>query len=115
VVGPPPGGILGELELKDVVQVVDLTFFLYDVVRSGAVLGEDIPDIDSRELQHFDWNAREALNEYLAVVQALGLRKRSELIGYLESHQDAQRLLDWLRDRDRRWEEYRLSGREKAS
>lgn len=86
-------------------------FFMYDQIRSTAVHGETPPDIDSKQHRRFDWNAREALNEYLIFARDRALRKRSEVIRALESHERADQLLKWLRDRDPRWESFSLQKR----
>jgi hypothetical protein len=81
-------------------------FYLYEQVRSSAVHGSEPPPVDPKEHRSFDWSARTALNEYLSLVRVNALRRQSELIQFLENHEEAPKLLDWLRARDERWDTY---------
>jgi hypothetical protein len=81
-------------------------FFFYDQVRSGAVHGELPLQLDDGEYRIFDWNARQALNEYLKFARDLGFTRRSEVRTALETDPKAPELLEWLRSQDPRWLRY---------
>ncbi len=73
------------------------TFFLYDVVRSAAVHGEVVPDVDWDLVDKFAWDVRTALSQYLAYASAHNFTKQSQLVAALDAHPDRLRLAEWLR------------------
>jgi hypothetical protein len=81
-------------------------YYLYDEVRSYAVHGSEPPDVSSDERSSFDWDVRLALNEYLTFSRRLQLKKQSQVVAALHGHKDAAEVLEWLRERDRRWEDF---------
>ena len=74
------------------------TWFLYDRVRSGAVHGEDAPDVDWRVVHSFAWDVRRTLNQYLTVAEEQRLAKRGRLLRFLDQHEDRPKLIAWLRE-----------------
>ncbi len=73
------------------------TWFLYDEVRSGAVHGEDVPDLDSDEVQQFSWSVRRSLNQFVSLAADHGLQKRGALLKLLDRSPDQAELISWLR------------------
>ena len=66
----------------------DECWYLYDRVRSGAVHGEDAPDVDEGVLTRFTSSVRQTLDSYLTLANRQGFQKRSRLLRYLAEHQD---------------------------
>ncbi len=58
---------------------------LYEQVRSAAVHGSEPPKVPKDELDAFAWDARRALNEFLAYARAEGLVKRARVLRALDS------------------------------
>ena len=73
------------------------TLLLYDEVRSGAVHGEDVPDVTWEDALRFEWAVRDALGNYLTLARAEGLSRRGRLLRCLDEHGDRPDLIDWLR------------------
>jgi hypothetical protein len=69
------------------------TYDLYDRVRSAAVHGSFSPGVNGETALTFTDDVRDALDEYLALGEELGLRKRSELIRVLDSHPQRRELI----------------------
>jgi hypothetical protein len=90
-------------------------FYLYDQVRSSAVHGENPPVVDPRDYSTFDWDARRALNQFLAFARNRGLRSRTDVIAALEGHPEALALLENLREADPRWRSFEPRGISKAA
>lgn len=72
-------------------------FDLYDGARSGAVHGEVRPEISEQEINAFAWDARIALNEYLAYAQRIGATKRKDVRASLENEPQATEMIAWIR------------------
>jgi hypothetical protein len=72
------------------------TWFLYDRVRSGAVHGENVPDIDEDTLRSFEWTVRDSLNQYLTLARDAGIRRRGKLLQMLSDHPDRPKLAEWV-------------------
>ncbi len=73
------------------------TWLLYDKVRSGAVHGEDIPEVDWDTVHSFAWVVRRALNQYLTFARQHKLIRRGRLLKLLDEHPDRPKLIGWLR------------------
>lgn len=73
------------------------TWFLYDRVRSGAVHGENAPDVTWKDVQSFALDVRRTLNQYLTVTKEQKFAKRGRLLGFLDRHEDRPKLVVWLR------------------
>jgi hypothetical protein len=73
------------------------TWFLYDRVRSGAVHGEDAPNLEWETVQSFAWDVRKTLNQYLTVAKEQGFTRRGRLLRFLDEHADRPQLIAWLR------------------
>jgi hypothetical protein len=74
------------------------TWFLYDRVRSGAVHGEDAPDVDSKIVQRFAREVRRTIDQYLTLADRQHFARRSRLLTFLDKHEDRLKLTTWLRD-----------------
>jgi hypothetical protein len=72
------------------------TWFLYDQVRSGAVHGENVPDIDEDTLRRFEWTVRDSLNQYLTLARDAGIGRRGKLLQMLRDHPDRPKLTEWV-------------------
>jgi hypothetical protein len=79
------------------------TLFLYDDVRSGAVHGEDAPQVDDDTSDRLEWTVRDALAQYLKVARENGFTKRAQLRRFLNEHPDRAKLEDWLRTNAGPW------------
>lgn len=79
------------------------TLFLYDEVRSGAVHGEDAPQVDDDTADRLEWTVRDALAQYLKVARENGFTKRAQLRRFLNEHPDRGKLEDWLRTNAGPW------------
>jgi len=73
------------------------TWFLYDRVRSGAVHGDDAPDVEWKVVQSFAWDVRLALNQYLKVAHEQHFVRRGRLLNFLDTHAERLELIAWLR------------------
>ena len=74
----------------------NLTFRLYDEVRSGAVHGEDAPVIDWDIVHRFAGTVRWTLNQYLKYAHEHGFQRRGRLLRALDTHPDRPQLVEWL-------------------
>lgn len=74
------------------------TWFLYDRVRSGAVHGEDVPDVEWKIVQSFARDVRKLLNQYLRLAEDQHFGRRGRLLKFLDEHPDRPRLIAWLRE-----------------
>ena len=72
------------------------TWFLYDRVRSGAVHGENVPDIDEDTLRTFERAVRDSLNQYLTFAKDAGIKRRGMLLQRLRDHPDRPKLTAWV-------------------
>jgi hypothetical protein len=73
------------------------TWLLYDRVRSGAVHGEDVPEVSWEMARDFSWVVRRTLNQYLTVVDGERIVRRGRLLKLLAEHPDRPKLIEWLR------------------
>ena len=73
------------------------TWFLYDVVRSAAVHGEDVPEVSWEMVASFAHVVRRALNQYLQVAADQRITKRGRLLRFLDQHSDRPQLIAWFR------------------
>jgi hypothetical protein len=75
------------------------TWFLYDRVRSGAVHGEDVREVDWDTVHSFARVVvvRQALNQFLTFVREQKATKRGRLFRLLDEHPDRPKLIAWLR------------------
>jgi hypothetical protein len=73
------------------------TYFLYDQVRSGAVHGEDAPEVSWDIVHSFAGDVRGALNQYLTYADEQGFQRRGRLLKALDEHPDRPQLVAWLR------------------
>jgi hypothetical protein len=84
-----------------------ITWFLYDKVRSGAVHGEEVPELSGRVTSGVEWSVRDVLNQYLSLAKKHGLTKRSQLLRLLDTHPDRPALVAWLRENGGpQWDKY---------
>jgi hypothetical protein len=74
------------------------TWFLYERVRSGAVHGEDAPDVDRKVVQRFAWDVRRTINQYLTLAEEQHFARRGRLLTFLDEHEDRPKLIAWLRE-----------------
>lgn len=74
------------------------TWLLYANIRSAAVHGEHVPDVDEATVRSFEWTVRNTLNEYLTLARDRGLTSRRALLKVLRNHPDRPKLIEWLRD-----------------
>jgi hypothetical protein len=86
----------------------EMVYFLYEEVRSSAVHGSEALEVDHSALVSFDWSVRRALNEFLEFAEANTCMRRSQVLQRLHGHPDAGRILEWLRERDGRWNEFEI-------
>jgi hypothetical protein len=83
------------------------TYLLYDEVRSAAVHGEQVPQIGRQEVDAFELDVREAINEFLTFARSRNLVKRSKVRDALDADSRRQKLADQLAKEDpRRWNAY---------
>lgn len=73
------------------------TWWLYAQVRSVAVHGGEPTPVDRRTVESFGWAVRLMLEGVVAIARDQGLTRRVQLRRYLNSHDDADQLRDWLR------------------
>jgi hypothetical protein len=93
------------------------TWFLYDRVRSGAVHGEDTPDVEPKIVHSFAWDVRKALNQYLALAEGQHFTRRGHLLSFLDQHPHRPQLIAWLRQNGGQiWTDYldHLEGADKS-
>jgi hypothetical protein len=84
-----------------------ITWFLYDKVRSGAVHGEEVPELSWRVTSGVEWSVRDVLNQYLSLAKKHGLTKRNQLLRLLDEHPDRPALIAWLRENGGpQWDKY---------
>lgn len=76
----------------------DTTWFMYDQIRSAAVHGEDVSDVDEATVQSFEWSVRDTLNDYLRFTGDNQLVRRGKLIRQLREHPDVPKIIEWLRN-----------------
>ena len=76
------------------------TYLLYDEVRSAAVHGEAVRDVDWRVVNKVTWDVRRALHEFLELAERLGVTTRRRLLAALHEHQQRAALIDWIKARD---------------
>lgn len=76
----------------------DTTYILYDRVRSGAVHGEDVPEVTWDMVRDFRWTVRNVLLQYIEYARAQRFTRRSRLIEALNNYDDKPKLVQWLRD-----------------
>jgi hypothetical protein len=82
-------------------------WFLYEKVRSAAVHGEDVPEIDDKVLTSLAWDVRGTLERYLEVAASQGFQKRSRLLRFLDEHDDQALAVTWLRENGgEHWEKF---------
>lgn len=74
-----------------------VTWFLYNDVRSVAVHGGKLPNVEPTDTSRFMSTVRTTFNEYLAVAYARSFTNRSQLLAFLDHHDDKPLLDDWLR------------------
>jgi len=74
-----------------------VTWFLYDKIRSGAVHGEEVPELDWQVTSGVEWSVRDVLNQYLSLAKQRKLTKRGKLLKLLDEHPDRGALISWLR------------------
>jgi hypothetical protein len=79
------------------------TFFFYADVRSGAVHGEDAPDVDWDMVHGFASTVRWTLTQYLRYSRANGIHRRGKLLRALDVHADRAQLIDMLRANGGPW------------
>ncbi|WP_191247093.1 hypothetical protein [Amycolatopsis deserti] len=83
------------------------TLWLYSDVRSHAVHGASMPEVDQTTLRGFAFDVRLALREYLTLARTLGVTKRSKLLAAIDNHPDRAELIDLLeRFGGDRWSDY---------
>jgi hypothetical protein len=74
-----------------------VTWFLYDKIRSGAVHGEEVPELAWQVTSGVEWSVRDVLNQYLDFAKQHGLTRRGKLLKLLDEHPDRRALIAWLR------------------
>lgn len=83
------------------------TYLLYDQVRSAAIHGEEPPVVSQREVDAFAWDARRALNEFLAFAAAKDLTSRKRVRAALDADPKRDELLTALVEQDpRSWKAF---------
>ena len=76
----------------------NVTYLLYGEIRSAAVHGGTVPDVDWDLVQRFAAEVRDVLTQYLTVIADKGFTKRSQLLRYLDQHPDRPQLVAWFRE-----------------
>jgi hypothetical protein len=85
----------------------DVTFLQYDQVRSYAVHGELPPTVTLGQASDFEWAVRDTLDQYLTVASEHGFTQRKELLNLLDSYENRDALVTWIRDNcSTEWTEY---------
>jgi hypothetical protein len=74
-----------------------VTWFLYDKIRSGAVHGEEVAELDWQVISGVEWSVRDVLNQYLDLARRWKLTRRGKLLKLLDEHPDRKALITWLR------------------
>lgn len=74
-----------------------ITWFLYDKIRSGAVHGEEVPELDGQVTSGVEGSVRNVLNQYLDLARRRKLTRRGKLLKLLDEHPDRGALIKWLR------------------
>lgn len=65
-------------------------YWLYKDVRNAAVHGGEVPEVSKQERESFEWDARVALNDYLALADEEGFDSRDDLLALLDGDPDMQ-------------------------
>jgi hypothetical protein len=74
----------------------NLTYYLYDDVRSAAVHGGDPPEPDTWRSAKFDRELHNVINQLLRYAKSIGATKPSEVLQALDEHPDRDEMLAWL-------------------
>jgi hypothetical protein len=74
------------------------TLLLYDKIRSGAVHGEEVPEVSTAIVHNVESGVRQTLGQYLTLAKDRGLSRRSRLLDVLDNHPDRGDLIAWLRE-----------------
>ncbi len=86
------------------------TYFLYDRVRSGAVHGEDAPEINWDIVHDFATTVRWTMSHYLRFARDRGITRRGQLLKALDEHPEKPNLIAWLyANGGPEWEKYLAS------
>jgi hypothetical protein len=89
-----------------------VTWFLYDKIRSGAVHGEEVPELDWQTRAGVEWSVRDVLNQYLSLAKQHRLARHGRLLKLLDKHPDRPALIGWVRENcGPEWDDY-LAGLE---
>ena len=97
--------ILGHL-VSDEFPDPERLYYYYEDVRSAAVHGSIPPSVTWREVRSFMFDTIQVLNEYLEYAERNDLTRRSRLVRALRTHAEVPAVLEWLRGRHERWQEY---------
>jgi hypothetical protein len=74
------------------------TLLLYDKIRSGAVHGEEVPEVSTAIVRNVESGVRRTLVQYVTLAKDRGLSRRSRLLDVLDNHPDRGDLIAWLRE-----------------
>jgi hypothetical protein len=74
----------------------NLTYYLYDEVRSAAVHGGESPEPDTWRSAKLDRDLHNVVNQFLRYVKSIGVTKHSEILQALDEHPDQDEMLAWL-------------------
>ena len=72
------------------------TVFLYEDVRSRAVHGEEVTDVNWKEVRSFAWVVSNTLNQYIIIAEQEKIQKRGRLLKFLDEHPDRAKIAKWL-------------------
>lgn len=79
-------------------------FDLYDKVRSAAVHGEAVPELDKDDASKFTWDSREAIDQFLNYADQYGFTKRSQVRAKLDTCENRAKLIARLVQEDaKKW------------
>jgi hypothetical protein len=70
----------------------------YELIRSAAVHGSEVPEVNEDDFAFLLSHVRKTLNQYLTIARENGLTKRSQLVNFLENHADRSKLIQWVHD-----------------
>jgi hypothetical protein len=70
----------------------------YELIRSAAVHGSEIPEVNEDDFAFLLLHVRKTLNQYLAIAKDNAITKRSQLVSFLENHAERSKLIQWVHD-----------------
>src|SRR5665213_515737 len=70
----------------------------YELIRSAAVHGSEITEVNEDDFAFLLFHVRKTLNQYLTIAKNNAITKRSQLVNFLENHADRSKLIQWVHD-----------------